>query len=427
MMNINLSKNLSDYGVKATSQIKKLPLTNNTLELPVYEIPIKHLKYNIRNGRIFMDLKKLQGDGEVDLEDLKNSNVTEFNNEIENLIWESSIERNKETMDNIELHGQIETGVVLTDGTIIDGNRRFTCLRRLNLKEPTNPEFQYFKAAILSKEDGSVSEKDIKAYELKVQFGMDQKVDYKTINFNMSIYENVKSGEFSVQEMAQTVNVKESQITLIMATGELVYEFLNYTKEPDQLSIAENLNIYWPLEPLSIYLNGNKSNRLSKVEKEQRKQLYFDYILALDISTPTQKLRDDLINKIFKNDVYAEELLDKYEKNSSHAVHSKIINSNSDIDLIQRVKLFKESEDAAQVLNDYERVREKVGIEKSLDQPIRTCENILSTLNQMNLDILLNSKTEKAILSLNRIKELLAEIEESSLSLQQQINKSQLE
>lgn len=427
MMDINLNKNLSEYGVKATSQIKKLPLTNKTLELPVYEIPIKHLKYNIRNGRIFMDLKKLQGDGEVDLEDLKNSNVNEFNNEIENLIWESSTERNKETMDNIELHGQIETGVVLTDGTIIDGNRRFTCMRRLNLKDPTNPEFHYFKAAILSKEDGGISEKDIKAYELKVQFGMDQKVDYKTINFNMSIYENVKSGEFSVQEMAQNVNKKESQITRIMGTGELVYEFLEYTNEPSQLSIAENLNIYWPLEPLSEYLNGNKSNRLSKIEKEQRKQLYFDYILALNVSLPTQKLRDDLINKIYKNDVYAEELLNKYETNSSHAVYSKIINANSDIDLIQRVKLFKESDDAIQVLNDFERVREKVGLEKSLDQPIKTCENILETLNQMNLDILLNSNTEKAILSLNRIKELLAEIEESSLSHQQQIDKSRFE
>lgn len=427
MMDINLNKNLSEYGVKATSQIKKLPLTNKTLELPVYEIPIKHLKYNIRNGRIFMDLKKLQGDGEVDLEELKNSNVTEFNNEIENLIWESSIDRNKETMDNIELHGQIETGVVLTDGTIIDGNRRFTCLRRLNLKDPFNPEFNYFKAAILSKEDGGISEKDIKAYELKVQFGMDQKVDYKTINFNMSIYENVKSGEFSVQEMAQNVNKKESQITRIMGTGELVYEFLKYTNEPSQLSIAENLNIYWPLEPLSEYLNGNKSNRLSIIEKEQRKQLYFDYILALNVSLPTQKLRDELINKIYKNDVYAEELINKYETNSSHAVHSKIINANPDIDLIQRVKLFKESDDAIQVLNDFERVREKVGLEKSLDQPIRTCENILETLNQMNLDILLNSNTEKAISTLNRIKELLVEIEESSLSLLQQIDKRRLE
>lgn len=427
MMDINLNRNLSEYDVKATSQIKKLPLTNKTLELPVYEIPIKHLKYNIRNGRIFMDLKKLQGDGEVDLEELKNSNVTEFNNEIENLIWESSTDRNKETMDNIELHGQIETGVVLTDGTIIDGNRRFTCLRRLNLKDPSNPEFHYFKAAILSKEDGGISEKDIKAYELKVQFGMDQKVDYKTINFNMSIYENVKSGEFSVQEMAQNVNKKESQITRIMGTGELVYEFLKYTNEPSQLSIAENLNIYWPLEPLSEYLNGNKSNRLSVIEKEQRKQLYFDYILALNVSLPTQKLRDDLINKIYREDVYAEELLIKYETNSSHAVHSKIINANSDIDLIQRVKLFKESEDAVQVLNDFERVREKVGLEKSLDQPIRTCENILETLNQMNLDILLNSNTEKAISTLNTIKELLVEIEESSLSLLQQIDKRRLE
>lgn len=427
MMDINLNRNLSEYDVKATSQIKKLPLTNKTLELPVYEIPIKHLKYNIRNGRIFMDLKKLQGDGEVDLEELKNSNVTEFNNEIENLIWESSTDRNKETMDNIELHGQIETGVVLTDGTIIDGNRRFTCLRRLNLKDPSNPEFHYFKAAILSKEDGGISEKDIKAYELKVQFGMDQKVDYKTINFNMSIYENVKSGEFSVQEMAQNVNKKESQITRIMGTGELVYEFLKYTNEPSQLSIAENLNIYWPLEPLSEYLNGNKSNRLSVIEKEQRKQLYFDYILALNVSLPTQKLRDDLINKIYREDVYAEELLIKYETNSSHAVHSRIINANSDIDLIQRVKLFKESEDAVQVLNDFERVREKVGLEKSLDQPIRTCENILETLNQMNLDILLNSNTEKAISTLNTIKELLVEIEESSLSLLQQIDKRRLE
>ena len=426
-MEINLNRNLSEYGVKATSQIKRLPINNKTLELPVYEIPIKYLKYNIRNGRIFMDLKKLQGDGEVDLEDLKRSNIIEYNNEIENLIWESSPDRNKETMDNIELHGQIETGVVLTDGTIIDGNRRFTCLRRLHLKDPSNPEFYYFKAAILSKEDGGISDKDIKAYELKVQFGMDQKVDYKTINFNMSIYENVKSGEFSVQEMAQNVNKKESQITRIIATGELVYEFLDHTKEPSQLSIAENLNIYWPLEPLADYLNGNKSNRLSKIEKERRKLLYFDYILALNVNLPTQKLRDDLINKIYKNDVFSEELLNKYEANSSNAVHSKIINPNSDIDLIQRVKAFKESEDAIQVLNDFERVREKVGLEKSLDQPIRTCENILENLNQMNLDVLLNSNTEKAMLTLNRIKELLGEIEESSISLQQLIDKSHFE
>jgi hypothetical protein len=426
-MEINLNRNLSDYGVKATAQIKKLPLTDKTLELQVYEIPIQHLKYNIRNGRIFMDLKKLQSDGEVDLEDLKITNVIEFNNEIENLIWESSVDRNKDTMENIELHGQLETGVVLTDGTIIDGNRRFTCLRRLNKKDPSNPEFQYFKAAILSKEGGDISDKDIKAYELKVQFGMDQKVDYKTINLNMSIYENIKSGEFSVQEMAQYVNKKESQITKIIKTGELVHEFLEHINEPEQLVIAQDLNIYWPLEPLSDYLNGNKSNRLSKIEKERRKLMYFDYILALDVNLPTQRLRDDLINKIFKNDVYAEELLEKYETNSSDAVQSMILNPNSDIDIMERVKLFKESEAAIQVLNDFERVKEKVGLEKSLDQPIRACENILETLNQLNLDVLLSSNTEKAMLSLNKIKELLIEIEQSSISLQQQIDKSPLE
>jgi hypothetical protein len=427
MMDINLNKNLTEYGVRMTPQIKKLPLTSKTLELQVYEIPIKYLKYNIRNGRIFMDIKKLQSDGQVDLDDLKNSNVDEFNNEIENLIWESSIERNKETMNNIELHGQLETGVVLVDGTIVDGNRRFTCLRRLNKKDPSNKEFQYFKAAILSKEDGDISDKDIKAYELKVQFGMDQKVDYKTINFNMSIYENVSSGEFSAKEMAQNVNKTESDITKIIRTGELVYEFLSYIKQPDQLIIAEELNVYWPLEPLAMYLNGNKSNRLTKIEKERRKHLYFDYILGLDVSTPTQILRGELINKIFMKDVFAEELMDKYDANSSRAVRSQIIDSNPKFDIIERVKLFKQSEEAVQLLNDFERVKAKVGLEKSLDQPIRSCENILETLNEMNLEILLNSNTEKAYLSLNKIKELLIDIEKTSLSLQQQIDKSHLE
>ena len=52
------------------------------------------------------------------------------------------------TKNNIEQFSQLEPGVVLTDGRVIDGNRRFTCLRVLH-RETGKQEYNYFEAVIL--------------------------------------------------------------------------------------------------------------------------------------------------------------------------------------------------------------------------------------------------------------------------------------
>ena len=174
-MNWTKDDNLATYGIVMTPQTKKIPLGNKNEEYQIYKIPLEKLKYNSNNGRIFMEINRLKSD--VDIKSLEDTDVEEYNNEIENLIWESSEDRNKDTKEDIRRYTQLEAGVILSDGTVIDGNRRFTCLRKLHKEEPDNPNFRYFNAAILFMDDLQFSRKEIKAYELRVQFGKDEQVD----------------------------------------------------------------------------------------------------------------------------------------------------------------------------------------------------------------------------------------------------------
>lgn len=122
-----------------------------------------------------MEINKLKADGEINLSDLEYNDVEEYNKEIENLIWNSDVERNEVTKNDIERWTQQTPGVVLSDGTVVDGNRRFTCLRRLHAEYPEDERFSFFDAAILFMDDGTITRKDLKSYELRVQFGKDEK------------------------------------------------------------------------------------------------------------------------------------------------------------------------------------------------------------------------------------------------------------
>ena len=69
-----------------------------------------------------------------------------YNRIIENFITESNPEAIQKTQKNIALVGQREPGVTLADGRIVDGNRRFTCLRRMQ-RESADPV--YFETVIM--------------------------------------------------------------------------------------------------------------------------------------------------------------------------------------------------------------------------------------------------------------------------------------
>ena len=69
-----------------------------------------------------------------------------YNAIIEQFIIQSNEAAIEKTQMNIQLVYQREPGVILVDGRVIDGNRRFTCLRRLALNDE---EFNWFETVFL--------------------------------------------------------------------------------------------------------------------------------------------------------------------------------------------------------------------------------------------------------------------------------------
>lgn len=405
------SKNddLSNYGIKYTAQTKPIPLGNTTHEAQVFEIPLDKLRYNSNNGRIFMEVNKLKTTSSIDLKQLESSDVDEFNKEFEKLIWESEKDKNEYTKNNIKQFGQLEVGVVLSDGVVVDGNRRFTCLRKLHEEYPLDERFAYFKAAILFTEDDKISKKDIKKYEFQVQFGRDKEVDYKAVNFAMSIYQEVKSGEFTIAEIAEDVHKKPSDITKIIHTCELIEEFLKYINQEGQLYIAEELKIYFPLEPLGSYLS-NAGNKLSIVEIEKRKQMFFDLLIGIDVALPTQEFRDNLIGKIYKSQKHFTNLDNTYQEKYKEIIYDSLVNNTSTPeDFVAQVQSFKTTKESEEIKNAYKEEVKAAEMELMVDQPIKLCKEMIEILKNIDITSFLNSTSSTADDKLREIKKYLDE------------------
>lgn len=410
VLDLTINENLTDWGIERTSKQKTIVMKNRSIDFDVYKIPIDLLVYNLNNGRMFMEVRKKENDDNIDLSEMKKIDPANYNNEIESLIWETSEERNEYTKKDIQKFGQIEPGVILDDGTVIDGNRRFTCLRKLHREYPNDEKFSYFLAAIIRVDGQQITNKLLKEYELRVQFGNDEKVDYKPINKFMSIYELIEKNneDFDYTTVGELINKKPGEINKICKTCKLVDEFLDYIEKPGEYQIAEEYNIYWPLEPLVTYFDNDGKN-LTPVEQQKRKCLYFDYLLTLDVALMTQNLRDSLIKKVFKNKVETEKLIDKHNQIIGGLISNIINTSNSSDEFNEQINLLRHSDEAEEDKKVYQDTVGKLNDISQLDMPIKICNKINDLIDDLNIQPLISANNTIADSKLKDIQQQLKE------------------
>ena len=154
---------------------KKLSLQGQIKIFDVYRIPLEFLRYNKKNGRIATYVSQYIDEGN----EFPKDNLVEFNDIIENYIERSNPDALKKTKRNIQIMSQTEPAVVLSNGIVLDGNRRFTSLRQLS-REGAGAEFNYLEAVIL--DERLYTEKDIKRLELNLQHAVESRVDYNPID-----------------------------------------------------------------------------------------------------------------------------------------------------------------------------------------------------------------------------------------------------
>ena len=247
-------------------QEKSQPISNFEIfyrgalrKMDVYEIDINLLRFNYLNGRIGSEALEYEQTKGRNLRDLPHS---EANKIISNWIWEKSKVSNEKTYKDLKLKGQIEPGIVTSDGIIVDGNRRFMIINKIVQDEGIN---KTFKAAILSETyDGANDELGIIKLETQIQLGSDEKVGYTPIEKYIRVLDfidkYVSNKRMNKEEVRELLNKKKtSEIDEIYLIGSYMKDYLKHINASNVWSRLENSE--------DLFINLAKTHSLYEKEK----------------------------------------------------------------------------------------------------------------------------------------------------------------
>lgn len=395
-----LAEGIELGGVIPTELSRKITIDGFTQAYKVYKIRLDMLFYNDQNDRIatWISQYKNQHDGNIP----NISNKEDYNSIIEDFILKSNPAAITATQNNIELVDQREPGVILADGRIIDGNRRFTCLRKLEHK---NDRFKYFEAVILE-QDIENSAKQIKMLELSIQHGEESKVDYNPIDRLVGIYNDIIDTKLlSVAEYAKSVNESESNIKKRVEVAELMVDFLDFINAPKQFYIARDLQVGGTLEELPILLKKCRT----KDEKEDFKISVFTNILMKPASDLRQFVRK--IKSIVDSD-YAEGFIEEQKE-----IAAKVIETLPPVGKVNeksiRYTIRANDEISQELERSTEKAIAKVKKTETRNRPVQLVEKATNFLESMDMNILLklnDSELRRVEKQLGKLEAIISEI-----------------
>lgn len=393
---------LNNPRVEITEITKKFSLRGNTSPRPVRRIPLELLHYNNKNGRIATLISKWEADNGYSISSLDKE---KYNETIENYIIKSNEPAYKKTKKSIENISQREAGVVLNNGCVIDGNRRYTCLRRL-YEETGDSKYAYFEAVILDP-DITADEKEIKRLELELQHGQDEKVSYNPIESLIDVYKTISSEKLlSIKEYADNCGKTESIISKELKQAEIIVDFLEYIGANEKYYIAVDLQLDASI--LEIY---NIKQKISDEAfwKKARVVLY-DNMLVKPMGEIRIMMRDikAIINSNYFDSYYdrhveiTQSLNDKL--NSTEILDSEYIRENIRADEVLKRKMLENCNNFL--------YKSKVDVVKKL--PIEKLEDIGDILNKLDIDSIshLSGEDKDNFVNVyNLVKEKMKEIE----------------
>lgn len=287
--------------VKKTDRATKIVIDGLTETHPIYQVKLEHLYFNDQNDRIATWLSKFKAENNNEIID--KSNLAAYNDIIQDFISKSNPEKLKSTQKNIEFIGQQKHGVVLNDGRIIDGNRRFSCLRNLS---KADPKFNYFETVILDK-DIEHNAKQIKMLELQIQIGEEERVDYDPIDRLVGVYNDIVDTQLlTVHEYAMSTNAgSDRDVEKMVELAKLLVEFLEAINAPKQFYIARELNLNGPLVELQAILKRIKNEN----QKDEVKYAVFTNFLLQPEGDMTRFIRQ--LKSVTGSKKYLEEFIEK--------------------------------------------------------------------------------------------------------------------
>ena len=328
---MNLFEKIGNDEIKLEGS-KKLKIVNEELN-EIYKIQLKYLYYNDQNDRIATFVSEYESDNNIKIKDLdeESRNIV-----IEDFISKSDNDKFEKTKSDIFAKGQQETAFVLKDGRVIDGNRRFTCLRQLS--RDIDDEFNYLEAYILDLNLEN-NYKEIKRLELEIQHGKDEKVKYDPIDFLVGIYRDVEEKKvLNIDEYSEFSGFNKKDLKNKLDEAKLMMEFLDYIDRPRRYHIAKELKMDGPLVEALNILKKIKD----PVQKEKMKQQIFILIYSKDGNEDVGKKFIRPLNTIVNNPEAIKEYLEKTDSHRETTLE-KIQEINDEVESYEVSKSYDES------------------------------------------------------------------------------------
>ena len=190
-----LAKNITLEREKIENEI--IPLGKTQVEVELANVPLDKLKFDPANPRVAFRVKAKAG-GSPSQEDL------------ENLLWEDP--EVKALKNSIELYGGlIEPMIVTNDGTVLEGNCRLVCQRKLNaaaLKAGVKDSpWSRVKARILAP---GIDRSTIELLLGELHFAGKNK--WSAFEQATHIYDMVESGNASLEDLAKMYRTSKSYV-----------------------------------------------------------------------------------------------------------------------------------------------------------------------------------------------------------------------
>lgn len=392
-----------------------MTIGGETKDYPVYKFPLEYLYYNDQNGRINTVYHQyISNHGKLTPE-IGNSKYNEI---FERFIYESKKQALKNTQVSISEKGQQEPGVILSDGRVIDGNRRFTALRRI--QKETNIQ-QYFEAVILSFDiNNKIDEKKIKELELDLQLGREERVSYDPIDRIFDVYNTIEVQRLMTPEEYKKAsgagNTKGINKDLRLAN--LIIKFLSIVapnENPiDKFYLARELKLDGPLEDIERTINKLKK------DKETITQNVLT-ILAVQIAKSeigdrdiTRKIRDVKYNIldnpemkerfIVATDEHVDHIIDFFESNPIDQASDLKNNLNNNLEI---------AEISSKLLQTTNRLSNRGQITANRRQSLVKLQEIRDTLEDLSSEDLKELHEEEFF----EAKEILQEIRDLAFKL----------
>ena len=255
----------------------------------VHKVPLSFLIYNKYNGRILSRTKSLEKQNRlIDVE------TDEGRDLIEKLLWDSKLDRNKKTLEDIETNGQKRIGIITRDGVIIDGNRRAMLLNKID-------RTQTFKAIILpvTLEENPI---EIERLETTYQMGEDEKLGYNPIEKYLKakqLYSSLikeYSKEEAVESISDWMGESDTEVKKYLDTLAVMDEYLDFLeydgiytqldgREDQFLSLTKWLSIFYNKESRKVNWAYNND------DVDSLKEIAFYYL----------RIRNEYDGKEFRN------------------------------------------------------------------------------------------------------------------------------